>query len=356
MFRHLLPIVLFWGLCSIALGFTLSPKPLARCRSRAQFARGMTTRMDAVAPGGKVVVVGSGPILALTAKRAALAGYETNVVVGTSAKMYQDLIFGYIKQYKNKNLKLGGMVPMDEKVKENLKFIESISGDDEEAFDALISSCDAVLIAIDSDAAMSDALLDLIIPTPAMGGKDACSAKRIIAMSRNLNGKGLGPFAIAAKIASNPDVWAGGEAINDYKRFDATVKRKAAELGAEYVIARAGTLKGGGGGLNQNADEGVQRMGLAPDFYAMGAQDIVNWRLLFDGSCQGVKLTRGDTVEGPGFGAAFAATAFDIRPGDTGRTGIAGAMVHALSHPEGNYDFGVGSAEAKTPPISESEW
>ena len=36
-------------------------------------------------------------------------------------------------------------------------------------------------------------------------------------------------------------------------------------------------------------------------FYGLGQQEIVNWRLLFDTTSQGVTLSRGDVVEGPGF-------------------------------------------------------
>mmetsp|Transcript_30679 Transcript_30679/g.61412 ORF Transcript_30679/g.61412 Transcript_30679/m.61412 type:complete len:180 (+) Transcript_30679:785-1324(+) len=85
-------------------------------------------------------------------------------------------------------------------------------------------------------------------------------------------------------------------------------------------------------------------------------KDIVNWRLLFDASCQGVVLSKGDVVEGPGFGGVFAATS--AKPGtkgDSSRHGVAGAMAYALGNGPGNVDFGVSTAESRSPP-TDMEW
>ena len=58
---------------------------------------------------------------------------------------------------------------------------------------------------------------------------------------------------------------------------------------------------------------------LDPQFYKRGVQDVANWRLLFDCSALGVKLTRGDTLPGPGFTAVFTATrAVHFGPGGVG--------------------------------------
>ena len=58
---------------------------------------------------------------------------------------------------------------------------------------------DAVLVAIDGDDAMSDGLLDVVIP-------EGTAVKRVVVMSRHLNGKGLGPFVSASKSAANKEV------------------------------------------------------------------------------------------------------------------------------------------------------
>ena len=83
----------------------------------------------------------------------------------------------------------------------------------------------------------------------------------------------------------------------------------------------------------------------------------MNWRLLFDAKCQGVVLTPGDRTEGPGLGGVFAATSSAPgTKGDSGRLGVAGAMVKALrSEAAANRDFGVGTAESRAPP-TDLEW
>ena len=101
-------------------------------------------------------------------------------------------------------------------------------------------------------------------------------------MSRNLNGRGLGPFAMASKISANAEVWAGGAKIAEYEAFEAKVRAKAAEVGGDCdcVIVRAGTLKGGGCG--DPAGGGGDDSFLKEYFYTLGQQDVVNWRMLFD--------------------------------------------------------------------------
>lgn len=59
----------------------------------------------------------------------------------------------------------------------------------------------------------------------------------------------MGPFVVASKTAANNEVWAcNGEAKKAYESFEAKIKSKATSLAADVVIARAGTLKGGGCG------------------------------------------------------------------------------------------------------------
>lgn len=280
-----------------------------------------------------MLCVGNGPILCLAAKRAALGGYNAYVVSGASTEIYEQMLYE------------PGAEPIP-----NLKLLESITGADEAMFDSLLSSCEGILVAIDGDDAISDGLLDVVVP------EGTSALKRIVCMSRHLNGRGMGPFVSASKGAGNKEVWAGGAAaVGEYRRMEAKVQSLAKSTGAEYVIVRAGTLKGGGPGSDDGTTPETARLGLGFGFYGMGQQDIVNWRLLFDAQCQGVVLTKGDVVEGPGFKGVFAATATDVTKGDSSRHGVAGAMSFALAHGPGNVDFGVSTAESRSPP-TDIEW
>jgi hypothetical protein len=290
-----------------------------------------SVRMAAIPEGGKVLCVGTGPVLCLAAKKAALAGYDTSIIGGEAAESYRQLL----------------SEPGAPEVP-NLTILESITGAASDKFDELLGSVDAILLAIDGDAPIGDGLIDLILPA----GKT--KVQRIVAMSRNLNGKGMGPFVVSSKMMANQEVWSCNTK-DDYVRFEAKLKSAAAAVGADCVIARAGTLKGGGPGGEDASCAETARTGLSYAFYNLGQQDIVNWRLLFDCNVQGVELTKGDTAEGPGFTAVFAATAAEAKPGDTGRHGVAGAMVHALGHGPGGVDFAVRTAEGSTPP-SKAEW
>ena len=49
-------------------------------------------RMDATPAGGKVVVVGNGPVMLLAAKRAAVEGYDTHVIAASAAGRYRELL------------------------------------------------------------------------------------------------------------------------------------------------------------------------------------------------------------------------------------------------------------------------
>jgi len=294
--------------------------------------------MGAVPPGGKVVVVGNGPVMLLAAKRAALEGYDTHVVAAASASRYNELLYS---------------MPFEGETIEGLTLVEQITGDAEPAFDELLATCDALIIAVDGETCLSDGLVDVVLPTTS-------TAKRVVAMSRNLNGKGMGPFVVASKTAANNEVWAcNGEAKKAYQSFEAKIKSKAASLTADVVIARAGTLKGGGCG-DVTSEEfstgtGTAKFGLADAFYKEGNQDIVNWRMLYDIQACGVSLEKGDTVAGPGFTGVFAATSESASAGDTSRIAMAAAMVYALREEKGGYDFSVASADSRVPP-SELEW
>ena len=114
---------------------------------------------------------------------------------------------------------------------------------------------------------------------------------------------------------------------------------------------------------------------------------MVNWRMLFDCDTLGVVLKKGvpnpipnpspnpipdpvpnpfpnpnqvlkkgDVLPGPGFKAAFGATSPDACDGDSGRGGVANALVEALRcEGAAEADFGVGTAKGRASPTPQ-EW
>lgn len=282
---------------------------------------------------GKVLVVGNGPVFLLAAKNAARLGYETTIVGGARSELYGDLLWS---ENSPADPKLTVLDVTDQGVAE---------------FNTAVAEADGVIIAFDQEQVLSDSLLDVVV-APSNTGK----SRRIVALSRNLNGEGLGPFASASKLAANTQVWAGGKFMAMYQDFEAKVKARAVQSGpdTDVVIVRAGTLKGGGPGDVQDAESAKQ--GLSSGFYNIAQKDLVNWNLVFDCDTRGVALTPGDTAKGPGFRAAFTATSFEAEPGDTGRIAVANALVQALSRPKlAGKDFGVGTAKARSTP-NDAEW
>jgi len=67
--------------------------------------------------------------LCLAAKRAALRGFNTFVVSGSSSEAYEELLYE----------------PGAERLS-NLKLLESITGAEEAAFDELLNNCDAIMV------------------------------------------------------------------------------------------------------------------------------------------------------------------------------------------------------------------
>ena len=168
-------------------------------------------------------------------------------------------------------------------------------------------------------------------------------------MIRNLNGKGMGLLVKAAKMSANSEVW-DGSTSSVYEKFEENLKKKAAACGAQYTIARAGTLKGGACGEKEH------NQFLTTKYYEMTKKDIVTWQLLFDCNVRGVKLAKGDVLPGPGGRAVFTATGTDELPGDTSRSGIAEAMVKSLEFENaGDTDFGVATAQSRDPP-TDDQW
>jgi len=212
-------------------------------------------------------------------------------------------------------------------------------------------SAEGLVIAFDGEEVMSDAALDIFLQ-PAGSGQ---SLKHVSLLSRHLNGAGMGFFANAAKVGANSEIWAApAPVVEGYRKFEQTVRVRADAIGATSTVIRAGTLKGGGSGdiANGSGDPTL----LTPEFYKLGQQDVVNWRMLFDCNTLGVVLKRGDVLPGPGFKAAFGATSPDACEGDSGRGAVANALVEALRiEAASGADFGVATATARSSPTPE-EW
>uniref|UniRef100_A0A7S4J6S8 NAD(P)-binding domain-containing protein n=1 Tax=Odontella aurita TaxID=265563 RepID=A0A7S4J6S8_9STRA len=297
--------------------------------ARRAFSTGQLS-MATVSPGGEgnVGVVGRGFVSVLVAKLAALRGHNVWMLCPPGQ---EETITSLIDAEGN--------LPSN---------LELIASSDSEGVISRIPSMEALIVAVDDQTVMDEAVMDYVLNKELAG-----NVKRIVAMSRNLNGKDMGFIVKSAKAAANNEIWDNG-AANDYKAFEAVVERKAKELGAEYTIARAGTLKGGGAGDVGEKDEKPQYM--TNKFYEMTKKDILTWQLLFDCNVRGVKLTKGDVLPGPGGKAILTAKAVKASAGDTSRCGIADAMVRSLEFESaGNMDFGIGPEDSREPP-SDAEW
>lgn len=282
-----------------------------------------------VLPNDTVGVVGRGFISVLTAKVAAMAGYDTWILYPPG----EEETFTSLLQNQDGQMPTG---------------LKLISSSDPDAVVEQLPNTNALIIAADDDQPVDESIINFLLDTEKLS--DSNNLKRVVAMSRNLNGKGMGFFVKASKISANAEVWDGSTA-DQYRSFEKKVQTSAAKCGADYTIVRAGTLKGGGGGENYECENF-----LSPQYYEMAKKDIVNWQLLFDCSIRGVTLAKGDVMPGPGVKAVFTACGYEASPGDTSRSGIAEAMVQSLSRPNtANIDFGVGTAEARAPPTTE-EW
>jgi len=283
-------------------------------------------KMTTVPPdsGNCVGIVGRNFISVLTAKISALAGYNTWLLCPAGQ---EDVILSLI----------------DENM-ESPSNLELIAGTDTELIESRLMSTDAIVFAVDGDDPMNDDVINFFLDK-----ERATNLKRVVAMSRNLNGKDMGFFVKASKISANGDVWDNSKK-EDYEKYESLVKNQSAACEAEYTIVRAGTLKGGGCGDNEYSQY------LAKKFYEVTKKDIVTWNLLFDCNVRGVKLAKGDVLPGAGNKAIFSATGIKESPGDTSRCGIAEAMIRSLNFENvGDTDFGVATAESRTPP-TDDEW
>ena len=290
----------------------------------------------ALSPGANVLCVGSGPIMLLSAKLAALKGYTTTCAAPPSdCETANQIVYN--------DLHKEGDIP--------LSFLP-IAGPDAsaEAIEAAVNAAEGLIVAIDDERAITGAALNVFMP------EEGNKLERVAMMSRYLNGNGMGFFPNAAKVAANSDIWAANEkAVAGYRESEETLVQRAKTVGSEYTVIRAGTLKGGGTGSALEEEGGGCDRFLSTEFYKYGQQDVVNWRLLYDCSALGVKLAAGDTFSGPGFTAALTATA-KCGNGDSHRGAVAAALVESLSIKDAaNGDYSVGSVEGKTFP-SEEAW
>ena len=231
--------------------------------------------------------------------------------------------------------------------------LEIVPSSDTDRVDQLLSKTDAFLMATDD----VDSVLDPSIINYLLDPTKTKQLKRIVAMSRNLNGDGMGMFVTASKKAANAQVWDNSNKAA-YIEYENTIKQAAKNIGADYTIVRAGTLKGGstGGRSDDDDDNRYYSQYLHESYYELTKNDLVTWQLLFDCNVRGVTLTKGDVQKGPGMQAVFTATGSEQHEGDTGRCGLAEAMVRSLEIEYAkNVDFGVGTVASREVP-SEEEW
>jgi hypothetical protein len=204
---------------------------------QASFRNDSRLKMAVVLPSesSTVGIVGRGFISVLSAKLSAIAGYKTWLLVPPGQR---DIIVSLID---------------DDSL--NLELVEATDSD---RVDSFVAETDAVIIAVDDDSTMNEGVIEYIL-NPAT----AKNLKRVVAMSRNLNGANMGFFVKASKISANGEVWDNSKA-DDYKKFEDVIKKQASAVGGEYTIVRAGTLKGGACG-----EDPLFPQYLASKFYEM---------------------------------------------------------------------------------------
>jgi len=238
----------------------------------------------------------------------------------------------------------------DGSLPDNLQLIRAADGD---LVDEQMGATDALIIATDGPGdVFTDSLVEYFLdPEKVSSGR----LERVVAMSRNLNGKGMGFLASAARKAANQDIWDGAES-EAYRVFEKAVREKAQACGAPFVtVARAGTLKGGGCGSYDSPDSYYPKRFLNRALYEKTKKDITRWQLLFDCDVRGVELAKGDVLEGPGATAVINAVSTKESRGDTSRAGIAEAMILCLDVDEPPKEFGVATKQSRTPP-TDKEW
>lgn len=330
MYIKLLQAIALLSTTALSSGFILH-SPVAKTfkisTHHERQSKGSQLQMALVPPSEEatVGVVGRGYISILVAKIASHLGYSTWITIPPGEEPT-------VRSLLDNN----GDVP---------KNLQIVPGSDTQMVDSLMRETDALMVAVDNDTTMDDGVLKYLI-SPEV----ALKLKRVVGMSRNLNGKDMGFLVKASKVSANSEVW-DLSTKDSYLRFEKILTEQVASCdGVEYTIARAGTLKGGACGENEFTQY------LSSEYYTMTKKDIITWQLLFDCQVRGVKLAAGDVLPGPGGRAVFTATGTEEAPGDTSRCSLAEAMVRSLAFEKcGNIDFGVATKDGRTPP-SDDEW
>lgn len=229
---------------------------------------------------------------------------------------------------------------------ETLSNLELVPASDTDRVEELLAETDAMLIATDDvDSVVDPSIIDYLLDP-----EKVPKMKRVVAMSRNLNGAGMGMFVSASRRAANAQVWDNDNKVA-FGQYEQNIQNAAQKCGADWTIVRAGTLKGGASGENTEYPQYLHN-----SYYEMTKSDIITWQLLFDCNVRGVKLARGDVMSGPGIKAVFTAVGSEDHEGDSGRCGVAEAMVRSLEvDVAANVDFGVGTVASREIP-TEEEW
>ena len=116
----------------------------------------------------------------------------------------------------------------------NLKLISSTESD---VLNSGIEEADAIIVAVDDTSVMDTSVIKYILDP-----EKTKNLKRVVGMSRNLNGKGINFAVKASKISANGEVWDMGNA-DKFREFEKAIQEGAKACSADYTIARGGTLK-----------------------------------------------------------------------------------------------------------------
>mmetsp|Transcript_27740 Transcript_27740/g.55412 ORF Transcript_27740/g.55412 Transcript_27740/m.55412 type:complete len:267 (+) Transcript_27740:86-886(+) len=119
-----------------------------------------------------------------------------------------------------------------------LENLELVPASDTNRIEALLGETQALMLGVDDVDSVVDSSIVEYLLDPAKVGK----IRRVVAMSRNLNGSGMGVFVSASKRAANAQVWDNSQR-DAYEKFEENVKNAAKSCEANWTIFRAGTLK-----------------------------------------------------------------------------------------------------------------
>ena len=295
---------------------------------------GSSFQLQAVlTPGDNVFVLGRGPVMVLSSKIAASNGYKTSLISPpdpTIQEQFDKLLFEGDDDARKLPLTI-------------------LRADETDEIETAAKRMNALIIAVDNEQTLDNSVVDFFFDNISPD-----SLKRVVLMSRHLNGAKMGFFVETSKKVANSEVWANTKASNSmYRATEEYLKKKINEKtpATELTIIRAGTLKGGGWGEGKS-----NPTHLSDYFYELTKKDIITWQLLFDCESSGVLLSKGDVCEGAGATAILTASSPKVHKGDSSRGGVAGAMVQSLRMEQsGLGEFGVETAESRLAP-SNDEW